>query len=153
MTKQSRRGLRRWIYCFITLASRAVRGTAAWLRRSSSRSYEPADTASAARFLAPDWTEAHKLAWAHFLASQPGMDLMARARVVAMEVSQKACADAFHTSHSAGTAHGWNEALAWLESLSRTSRVNDEAARPKNEPDPTDMQSPRRGELYELFAP
>lgn len=78
---------------------------------------------AAPTILAPDWLPGHQGSWNLFLRSPAGVVLMARLKAVAHQVSVVACKDSFHTSHSAGTANGWNEAVQWLESLSRSSRV------------------------------
>jgi hypothetical protein len=101
----------------------------------------------------PDWTGEHQAALAIFLRQPAGQDLVRRWRAVAATVAAQACADVFHTSHSAGTAHGWHEALRWFESLSRTSCVTDENGRASTGAAETDNQSPGRNELVELFAP
>lgn len=75
----------------------------------------------AAPGLAPDWLPEFQGAWQVFLREPAGQALMARMRSVSALVARKACADVFHTSHSAGVARGWDEATQWLESLSRTS--------------------------------
>jgi hypothetical protein len=51
-----------------------------------------------------------------------------RMRAITSQVAVNACKDVFHTSHSAGVAQGWSEAQAWLESLSRSSRVIEDLA-------------------------
>jgi hypothetical protein len=109
--------------------------------------------------VAVDWTEGHKLALATFLSSPVGLDLLMRGRAVAALLGAKACADVFHTSHSAGTAHGFNECLQWLESLSRSSRVIEETGDGSHgvtgptTDSTTDKQAFRREALLELLAP
>lgn len=79
---------------------------------------------------------------------------MARLTAVTNAVAAQACGDVFHTQHSAGTAHGWNECRQWLESLSRTSRVTDAPPSQVNEANnQTDKQASGRDELLERYAP
>jgi hypothetical protein len=100
--------------------------------------------------LAPDWDDTCRAQFRQFLGSPTGKTLLARMRAVAATVSARACADAFHTSHSAGTANGWNESILWLESLSRSSRVPEESG-----PDTGQTDSPPTGEsvLAEIWSP
>ena len=105
---------------------------------------------------APDWTDDHAGMWEMFLRGPVGRDLLLRGKAVAAAVSARAVADQFHTSHSAGVAHGWNEAMTWLESLSRSSRVIDEvpAGPPREGQEANDTLSSKvRDELRELHAP
>jgi hypothetical protein len=105
------------------------------------------------------WSDDHARAWEQFLSSEVGISFMARFKAVADGVSKEACADQFHTSHSAGTANGWHQARQWAaslantsDSISRTSRAHDEAmAQPQYEP--TDSQAAGRAELVERYAP
>jgi hypothetical protein len=99
---------------------------------------------------APDWLPENRAHWNAFLNSPTGLVLMARLRAVQGQVATTACADAFHTQHSAGTANGWNECRQWLESLSRSSRVIEEA---KDSQKSTDSQSPGEASLAERLSP
>jgi hypothetical protein len=66
-------------------------------------------------------------------------------------LADTASQDVFHTSHSAGAAKGFGEALQWLRSLSRTSRVIEESG-----PDtigPTDTPPFGEPALRELMSP
>jgi len=77
--------------------------------------------------MAPDWTPECQGAWLNFLKTPAGAVLRERMRAVEAEVARNACVELFHTQHAAGVAKGFGDARAWLESLSRTSRVNDES--------------------------
>jgi hypothetical protein len=103
---------------------------------------------------APDWMPEHRAAWQAFLNSPAGVVLMHRGRAIQFHNSTAACKDVFHTSHSAGTAHGFGECLDWLVGLSRTSRAP-EVANPQGEENAgTDTTRPE-GEtaLRELMSP
>jgi len=101
------------------------------------------------------WTADHAADWWAYLKSPVGQDLLARGRKLAVAQSAIACADVFHTAHSAGTANGWNQAMTWLESLSRASRVNEdpEPGRPQAEQATDADPSHERDELREHYAP
>src|SRR5947209_1899992 len=105
--------MRRWLHMLLSRAAQALAASA-----KAEESPAPAAAPNSR-----EWRTAHRDGlYAFLFRTEAGMVLMHRFRAVAAQVSARSCADAFHTSHSAGTAHGWNEALAWLESLSRTSR-------------------------------
>lgn len=72
---------------------------------------------------APDWGPESMVALRAFLGSPTGLVLMARGRSIQFRNATAACADVFHTSHSAGAAKGFGECLDWLESLSRSCSV------------------------------
>lgn len=96
-----------------------------------------------------DWLPEHRLAWSAFLGTPAGVVLRARFEGVVAEVTTQALKDPFHTTHSAGTANGWRECQAWLESLSRSSRVFEDlvpdganASSPPGETDVAEQLSP-----------
>jgi len=72
---------------------------------------------------APDWLPEHQSAWKTFLATPAGVTLMERARFIHNFKLVEASQDVFHTSHSAGLALGMGQTIAWLNSLSRTTRA------------------------------
>lgn len=76
---------------------------------------------------APDWNADDRAFWSQFLASKTGQTLLRRGRAIQCETQRTACADVFHTQHSAGAAKGFGECLDWLETLSRTSRVTEDS--------------------------
>jgi hypothetical protein len=76
---------------------------------------------------APDWSPEHQAHLKQFLASPAGLALMARGRAVLADTAVRACHDPFHTQHSAARAAGFSDGLKWLDSLSRSSRVPEEA--------------------------
>lgn len=122
---------------------------------------QPADLSSAEQTLpklsaapsAPDWLPENQAHWNHFIQSPTGRVLLTRGRAIEFHNATNACKDVFHTSHSAGVAHGFGEALNWLESLSRTSRVSEDSlqegptAQKANDTSPTD-----ESELRELLS-
>lgn len=78
--------------------------------------------------VAPDWVEQSRLVWSNFLQSDHGKTLIARGRAVEWNLLRKASEDVFHTSHTAGIAKGYGDCLNWLESLSRSSRAQDDSS-------------------------
>jgi len=72
---------------------------------------------------APDWLPEHQLAHKTYLASPAGVTLMQRARFIHNFKLVEASQDVFHTSHSCGLALGMGQTIAWLTSLSRTTRA------------------------------
>lgn len=86
-----------------------------------------------------------------FLGSPAGRVLMARGRAIQFHNAAQACADVFHTQHSAGAAKGFGECLDWIESLSRACRVEQESG-----PDTqgqTDTLSPGEAALRDSMSP
>lgn len=71
---------------------------------------------------APEWTAEHMMAMKFVLSQPMGQTMIARGRAIQFNLQTTACADVFHTQHSAGMAKGWGDCLNWLESLSRASR-------------------------------
>jgi hypothetical protein len=71
------------------------------------------------RFPVEEWTESDVSALRGFLGGPVGQKLLRRGRSMEAAVAVNACADAFHTSHSAGRAFGVSETLTWLESLTQ----------------------------------
>lgn len=86
---------------------------------------------------APDWLEQDRLAWCNFLQSDHGKTMIARARAVEWSLLRKASEDVFHTSHTAGVAKGYGDCLNWLESLSRSSRAQDDSGSETEQTDTT----------------
>jgi len=99
---------------------------------------------------APDWLPEHRAQWHQFWHSPTGRVLLARGRAIHFETAARACADVFHTAHSAGAAQGFGEALAWLDSLSRSARAPAEASPADGHPDTPPTGEP---ELRELYSP
>lgn len=115
-----------------------------WLKARRKRAAATPPLLPAAPTAAPDWLPQHQAAFKRFLESEAGIVFWARYRAVTAAVAKNACADAFHTAHSAATAHGWHECGDWMLSLSRSSRVIEE---------PTDSLPPGEAELVEQFSP
>lgn len=101
---------------------------------------------------APDWGPDEQAHWRQFLLSPGGKALMGRMRAVHYAVATGACADAFNTVHAGGRAAGWQEAMSWLETLSRASRANEEPT-PGNRGESTDNHRPGEAELIERYSP
>lgn len=72
-----------------------------------------------------DWGEENASALARFMGTPAGVALTRRLRVVAAEVAINGAMDRANTVHAAGVSAGWNEAVRYLISLSRVSRVED----------------------------
>lgn len=120
-----------------------------WGKRNKAASLPDASLRLAPQ--APDWRHDHQGTWNQFLATDAGYVLMARLRAVEAQVATNACKDFMHPAHSAGTANGWNECRLWLESLSRSSRVNEPSGQEDNLA--TDMPRPGEAALHELLSP
>ncbi|HVX56968.1 MAG TPA: hypothetical protein VHA37_04500 [Candidatus Saccharimonadales bacterium] len=97
--------------------------------------------------VAVDWLPEDQAAWVTFLRTTTGQRLLARMRAIESQVAINACQDVFHTAHSAGMAKGWHEALTWLQSLSRSSRVHEDQA-PDGAPDNPPGGDPALVERY-----
>lgn len=128
------------------------------LRSEEPRSARRASPTSFATAPVPDWHPGHRDAWNAFLRTPTGQVLMGRMRGLQGAVATRACADVFHTSHSAGTANGWHEALQWLESLASTKSISQlsgdiDGGQPDRNSANDKQASVRRDELLELYAP
>lgn len=77
---------------------------------------------------------------------------MLRFRAVEALVATNACKAELHSEHRAGTANGWQECRAWLESLSRCSRVNEPSGHEETLAN-FDMPAPGEAPLHELLSP
>jgi hypothetical protein len=71
--------------------------------------------------VAPTWTATDKGNWAHFLASNTGRKLLARARAVEAFNAINRSKSVVTIEHLAGRTCGWSECIAWFVSLSNTS--------------------------------
>lgn len=101
---------------------------------------------------APDWLPENQAAWSQFLHSPAGVVMMARGRAVLFSAATASAKDLFHTAHSAGRTVGFEECLAWLESLSRSSRATEASASDDTEAK-TDTLPTGELELRERFSP
>lgn len=85
-----------------------------------------------------------------FLAGPTGATLLRRGRAVHYDTAARACADLFHTQHSAGVAVGFGQCLDWLEKLSRSCRgLQDDGPASRG----TDTATPGEPALRELLSP
>lgn len=67
--------------------------------------------------LAPDWTLEHQVVLNRFLGSEAGQVFWARMTAVESDLAKRMVKDVMHTSHSAGVAAGFGEAVKWVRSL------------------------------------
>ena len=74
---------------------------------------------------AADWLPAHAEALNAFLTIAPGKVLSERLRFIAATVAVNGARNTVNTIHAAGVSAGWDEAVRYLHSLSRVSRVED----------------------------
>lgn len=75
---------------------------------------------------APDWSLEHQVVLNRFLATDAGDVFLARMRAVEADLARRMVQDVMHTSHSAGRAAGFGDAVKWVNSL-RKANVPDEA--------------------------
>jgi hypothetical protein len=91
------------------------------------------------------WNEDDARVWAAFLNSATGRRLANRLENQVSQQHEAACADVFHTAHSAGVAVGFRECRHWLLSLSRVTgeQVTKPSEPPtEGEPDVLEQLSP-----------
>ncbi len=120
-----------------------VSGWFSWLarlfKRNQQRAPAPFDLGAF-----PIWTVDDALQLRKFLTTGTGARLVNRFAHQSHVQSLAGCSDPMHTAHSAGVAHGFNEAKEWFFSLSRVTgaQVTNDEHPPQGEPDLLEQLSP-----------
>lgn len=92
----------------------------------------------------PEWREDDRARWLTFLNSETGKRFLLRAHAVLFENALQGCKDSITTTHSAGKAAGFAEAIEWMQSLSRSAsdKAENDAQTPEGEPSLRELLAP-----------
>lgn len=93
---------------------------------------------------AGEWSETDAMLWKTFLGSPTGKKLSQRLRYLVAEIAINGARNTTNTVHACGVSAGWDEAVRYLHSISRVSRVEDtnQAKTPPGEMELLEQLSP-----------
>ena len=133
--------------CDTEAASRRVH-LEEYVRRLLKENVSLFDRALANKVVIPDvaaeWTPENAAAFRDFMATASGLVLSNRLRSICAANAINGSRNTSNTIHAAGVSAGWDEAVRYLHSLSRVSRVQDT----KHDKSPTG-----ESELLEQLSP
>lgn len=86
-----------------------------------------------------EWTPENAVAFRDFLATATGSTLSNRLRSICAANAINGSRNTVNTVHAAGVSAGWDEAVRYLHSLSRVSRVPDTKEHDKAPPGETEL--------------
>ena len=103
----------------------------------------PMPASAGGAFLRAEWSEDDALAFHAWVRSDLGRRFLERIQAVGVAVAVNGARNTVHTVHSAGVSAGWDEAVRYINSLSRVSGVQDtNDGRPLGETDLLEQLSP-----------